>query len=553
MHLRTTWFCLAMLGCATLCGQERKPGEVASPELEKAEPLASEVEAEFVKMSAGAWRREVGKWKTEFKLFAATPTKEDQAASEAARQKILAIRDPQALGALEQVLLDESVYVVLQKEYLEPLRNIGGKGAVKLLARIAVEPRSQSLREKAAAILGEREDAKEAIPSLVKYLEGKKYRENALLALMNSELTAPTGGTLPDKQLFFMLLAILKRNDDEILNEAHFRDYYSRGSVNGQRFTGKDLDFNRAKIDALKAELNKLEPDPNVHQILTKYTGQDFEYDQLRWLDWYRDTVKIAKEHKDDLPPGDATVEKSNLDPKATAEWYKKIGVWSKQAKLVPTPAEKVASDAAWEGIAAVADPAAVPALKKALTGEKYIIAQRKYVGPIARSGGREALDFLVKLSVEPASDSLRQDAAEAIATMPNSEDAIPQYVRYLRLPKYSVYAARALSFNGLTKYRSGKVPEPQLFQALVNALILPDVTWIPIVHWYDTGSIPTGTGSGTIRFSGVSEGVVKKVDPKPNPVAEACLKEYTGQDYGYDQEKWRQWNQKERRNLEKK
>lgn len=542
-----------MLGCATLCGQERKPGEVASPELEKSEPLPSEVEPEFVKMSAGAWRREVGKWKTEFKLFAATPTKEEQAVSEAARQKILAIRDPQALGALEQVLLDESVYVVLQKEYLEPLRNIGGKGAVKLLARIAVEPRSQSLREKASAILGEREDAKEAIPSLVKYLEGKKYRENALLALMNSELTAPTGGTLPDKQLFFMLVAILKRNDDEILNEGHFRGYDLRGSVNGQAFSGKDRDFNRKQIDALKAELNKLEPDPNVYQVLTKYTGQDFEYDQLRWLDWYRDTVKIAKEHKDDLPPGDATAEKSKLDPKATAEWYKKIGEWSKQAKLVPTAAEKEASDAAWEQISGVADPAAVPALKKALAGEKYIIAQRKYVLPIARSGGREALDFLVKLSVEPASDSLRQEAAEAISTMPNSEDAIPQYVRYLRLPKYSVYAARALSFNGLTKYRSGKVPDPQLFQALVNSLILPDVSWIPVEQWYDSGFIPTGFGTGTTRSVGVSKSLVKKVDPKPNPIAEDRLKEYTGQDYGYDQEAWKRWLQKEKMSLEKK
>lgn len=548
MHLRTGWFCLAILGCAILSAQERKPVDSPLPELELAEPLPSEVEPVFVKMSAGAWRREIAKWKTEFKLFATTPTKEEQAASDAAHKQILAIRDPQALGALEQVLLDESVYVVLQKEYLEPLRNIAGKGAVKLLARIAVEPRSQSLREKAAAILGDREDAKEAIPSLVKYLEGKRYRENALLALMNSELTAPTGGTLPDKQLFFMLVAILKRNDDEILHEAHFRGYLSRSSAGSD----KVFDFNRGQIDALKSELNKLEPDPNVHQVLTKYTGQDFEFDQLRWLDWYRDAVKTAKEPKDDLPAGDATAEKSELDPKATAEWYKKIGVWSKQAKLVPTPAEKVASDAAWEGIAAAADPAAVPALKKALASEKYIIAQRKYVGPIARSGGREALDFLVKLSVEPASDSLRQEAAEAIATMPNAEEAIPQYVRYLRVPKYCVYAARALSFNGLTKYRSGKVPDPQLFQALVNSLILPDVTWVPVVQWFDTGVFMTRNGL-TSRGSGIREGTVKKVDPKPNPFAEACLKEYTGQDYGYDQEAWKQWMQKERRGLERK
>jgi hypothetical protein len=150
----------------------------------------------------------------------------------------------------------------------------------------------------------------------------------------------------------------------------------------------------------------------------------------------------------------------------------------------------------------------------------------------------------------------LRQEAAEAIATMPNAEEAIPQYVRYLRLPKYCVYAARALSFNGLTKYRSGKVPDPHLFQGLVNSLVLPDVTWIPVVYWYDTGAIPTFKGPtthGYVRAWGTRQGVVQKIDPKPNPIAEACLKEYTGQDYGYDQEKWKQWMQNARRALEKK
>lgn len=537
-------------------GATKKPvkdgGKEVAPELalEKAVPLAGEEGEEFLTMSPAKWEKQLALWKRDLKI---EPQKEEQAASEAARRNILAIRDPYALVSLEKILLVDTEYPLIQAVFLEPLANISGKGAVRVLAKVAVEQRSKLLYERAAAILVERGDAALAIPTLLPYLKGKKHREAALLALMNSEITKPTGGALPDKQLFRMLVAILKRNDDGINNEAGFRVYGLRGSYNGVGFTGKDLEINRAQIDALKAELDKLEPDPNVHKVLTTYTGQDLGYDQLYWLDWYEGIAKVAKEHKDDLPAGSATKgDEEKLDVAAVAKWGQQIAAWSKEFKLAPKAEEAAASEAARAKIAAVADRAAIPALKKALNAEKYVLAQIVYVEPIARSGGSEALNYLVKLSVEPASDALREAAATAIAQMPNAADAVPQYIRYLRTPQYSVYAARALSFNGLTKYRSGKAPDPQLFQALVNSLVLPDTYYVPIAHWFDSGPVYT-IGGGVIRTWGTQEGVAKIVRRKPNPIAEARLKEYTGQSYGYDQEAWNRWFQKETKDLKKK
>jgi hypothetical protein len=175
--------------------------------------------------------------------------------------------------------------------------------------------------------------------------------------------------------------------------------------------------------------------------------------------------------------------------------------------------------------------------LKKAISGQRYVTVAVIYVEPLAKCEGRDALDFLVKLSVEHKSDTMRTAAATAIAQMPNAVDAKPQYIRYLRTPQHSVYAARALSLNGLTMYQSGKVPDPQLFQALVNSL--------PFVN-------PNGS-HGFCYARGTYHGTAKVVRPKANPIAEGCLKEYTGQSYGYDQDAWSQWLHKERKTRDKK
>ena len=174
----------------------------------------------------------------------------------------------------------------------------------------------------------------------------------------------------------------------------------------------------------------------------------------------------------------------------------------------------------------------------------------------IAAIGGKEAARILVKYACEPASETLRQKAAQLIADMPSRDEAIPQFVRYLRGAKFQQNAIDALAQTGVTNYRSSQLPHPQLFAALVDCLFTREYEYKEGEFDYDTGNryYPSrfGRGMGWSRSWGTIETTVKVAKPKQQPLVSKMLKDYSQQDYGYESSQWKKWFQEEQRQHKK-
>jgi hypothetical protein len=121
-------------------------------------------------------------------------------------------------------------------------------------------------------------------------------------------------------------------------------------------------------------------------------------------------------------------------DAAQTAQWKKQIAEWRRwflSEKLDP----ERSPDLARENIAAIDDPAAIPALIAALKTEKNPRFRLVLVEPLISLGGKEAVAFLVKLSVEDENPMLREKAAVGLADKPELPGHLGDYIAYLKVP----------------------------------------------------------------------------------------------------------------------
>jgi hypothetical protein len=198
------------------------------------------------------------------------------------------------------------------------------------------------------------------------------------------------------------------------------------------------------------------------------------------------------------------------------------------------------------ERIRNIRDPNALDALKVALAdGSDY--PRIVFLEPLALIGGRDAFRTLVDVSVTDRNVLVRKAAAEWLDKTGNAKDAIPQYVKYLRAPRYSASAARAVSTSGLTRELSSvETPDAALTNALISSLVIMERRIIPVKAWRLTllpGKVDVGH-----RYQ---ERVVytRTQFAQQNEEALRTLIAYTGENYGYDQQAWRRWYE-QRRNV---
>jgi hypothetical protein len=155
-----------------------------------------------------------------------------------------------------------------------------------------------------------------------------------------------------------------------------------------------------------------------------------------------------------------------------------------------------------------------------------------------------------VKLSVEDQNPLLREEVAKGLVGKNGLERHLDAYIAYLKSPKYVANAAEALKWTRLSQAVSTvEKPNPKLAKALINGLNAKQETLMPYRVAFDTGYIPTPSEAGNRlygrRVSGIDEGFVRVKIPVPQPKVLDALKEYSGQDYQYDESQWNSWLQK--------
>jgi len=212
------------------------------------------------------------------------------------------------------------------------------------------------------------------------------------------------------------------------------------------------------------------------------------------------------------------------------------------------------AHDAALKELESIRDRAALPALAKAAKAEKYLQGRLHYLTAIKEIGGPEAANILIKFAVE----SRITACAEMLSEMPEGKGATPQLIRYLRSEKHQQAAIDLLPRLKFLQYQSGQLPEPLLFQALVDSLVTKDFVYAE--GWTYTWSRSRGShfgphGAGFDFESRLVQewGIVKQTVPKEQPITKEILKGYSSQDYGYDQGAWERWYRDQRRTSNRK
>ncbi|MHC4401132.1 MAG: HEAT repeat domain-containing protein [Planctomycetota bacterium] len=220
------------------------------------------------------------------------------------------------------------------------------------------------------------------------------------------------------------------------------------------------------------------------------------------------------------------------------AEWKREIRGWLERLRASHRTGDNLADDLK-ERIRNIRDPNALDALKVALAdGSDY--PRIVFLEPLALIGGREAFRTLVDVSVTDGNVLVRKAAAEWLQKTGDAKDAIPQYVRYLRAPRYCASAAGAVSASGLTRpLYSHEKPDAALTNALINALVRIEVQRV-VTGGRGFGMSMGSSGGGS--FHAFKQRVERYYISIQNPVALKTLVGYTGQDFGYDQAAWRRW-----------
>ncbi len=230
-----------------------------------------------------------------------------------------------------------------------------------------------------------------------------------------------------------------------------------------------------------------------------------------------------------------AREEKRLADKERTALWAHKLGIW--RTWYHPgsdDPAQTPAAAAAL--IAAIDDPLATPAIVELLPAENHPPLRLALIDALVKLGGGEAVEMLVRVSAEDRSPWLRERAALGLAGKPELASHRQKYIAYLYLPRFSTAAAMAVRQNELIARKPDESLDPKLTKALIAALIQKQKQQVR--YWVDDfrDGLPP-----RIRFEGYDNKYqwTEVLVPRPNEEVLQTLKEYSGQDFGYNQRLW--------------
>ena len=211
----------------------------------------------------------------------------------------------------------------------------------------------------------------------------------------------------------------------------------------------------------------------------------------------------------------------------AESQWLVKLRRWR----------EDLTSDRAVQALQQlenVADPLAVPAVKKLLVEERHRQVKIVYLDILQRIGDGAAVQTLIQTALNDADEEIFLESADRLQKLPPQRIAKP-LVDTLRDPN-NVRVNRAA-------YLIGKLGDKRLISPLVEALITLHRTKLAPTG----GDTTTSFGSdGSFGMSRGNDAKIVEVPVQNHAVLEALV-ELTGQNFDYDQRAWRRWYDLER------
>jgi hypothetical protein len=241
----------------------------------------------------------------------------------------------------------------------------------------------------------------------------------------------------------------------------------------------------------------------------------------------------------------------------SASEWIAQLDDWAKTIRTHENRDSKTAEHA-WNRLRSVRDPTTISHLKVLIAREKSSDAVRTAcVEAIAAIGGPEATSLLVELAATDESALVRSSAIWALRNTSNASTALAEFSERIRAGRFRKQALVSLKATRLVgQPYSTEARDARLTDALIGNLVMKETIHVPYVLWwaYDSGwrGFSKG-GSGGLRARRHqhfrwSQKIALIERPVPSQIVHDMLVKYTGVDYGYDLQAWRNW-QRERNN----
>jgi hypothetical protein len=210
----------------------------------------------------------------------------------------------------------------------------------------------------------------------------------------------------------------------------------------------------------------------------------------------------------------------------AESEWLMKLKRWRNDLTT-----ERAA--AAYQQLAALDNPLAVPALRTLLAGERSRRVKVLYLDVLYRIGDGPAVQTLINTALNDIDEEIFYETADRLKKLPPHQIVKP-LITSLRDPQNTRVNRAA--------YLIGKTGDKRFVSPLIDAL----VTMHRMVQNDGPGDASSFGGDGSFALN--RGGGVKIVDvPVQNRLVLEALVDLTGQNFDYEQRAWRRWYDIER------
>lgn len=210
----------------------------------------------------------------------------------------------------------------------------------------------------------------------------------------------------------------------------------------------------------------------------------------------------------------------------AEAEWLAKLKRWRKELST-----ERAA--AAYQQLAALDHPLAVPAVRTLLGGERSRPVKILYLDVLYRIGDGVAVQTLINTALNDTDEEIFYEAADRLKKLPPHQ---------ITKPLITSLRDSANSRVNRAAYLIGKTGDKRFVSPLIDAL----VTLHRTVQNDGPGDASSFGGDGSFALN--RGGGAKVVDvPVQNRLVLEALVELTGQNFDYEQRAWRRWYDIER------
>jgi hypothetical protein len=239
----------------------------------------------------------------------------------------------------------------------------------------------------------------------------------------------------------------------------------------------------------------------------------------------------------------DPAVPSSKLTSLDENRWRLRIG-----QKVRGALAGSKALDDATRWLSNIGDEAAAkPLIKVCMDSRKALPLRVAALESLCRINSPIVPGVLAELATTSNSRSLGAAAKLGLRSLPSQADALHAFDELLSSERTRDAANDVIQELGLLDpyasddpYENRYQRDPDFLNTLIGALFQNHAFTKRIVVGYDTGRVPKA-GGWHRRSNGYTKNVPTRLRT-PQPQIYETLKQYTGEDFGYDQKAWYRW-----------